>query len=112
MANYCFVAPILAGGADKMVSFIQDEITNNANHDRFVRSAGMTREQVWIQHTPMGDFAVVSYEVEDPATTFAALTNSTDPYAIKFRNFLKEAHGIDFSQPMPLNDLVLNWAAN
>ena|ERR1035437_4750126 len=111
MANYCFVAPILAGGMDKVHSFIKDEITNNANHDRFNRSAGMTREQVWVQHTPMGDFAVVSYEVDDPAKTFAALASSTDPYAVKFRNFLKEVHGIDFSQPMQLNERVLNWVA-
>jgi hypothetical protein len=111
MANYCFVVPILPGGADKMLAFIQNEIKNNPEHDRVVKSAGMTREQVWIQPTPMGDFAVVSYEVDDPAKTFRVLTDSTEPYAIKFRNLLKEAHGVDFSQPMPLNTLARNWAA-
>ena len=73
MTNDCFVTPNLAGGVDKIRSFIKDEITNNAK-------------------------------------TFTALTNSTDPFPIKFHNFLKEVHGFDFSQPMQLNQRVLNWS--
>jgi len=111
MANYCFVAPILEGGVDKMHSYIKNEVTNNASHDEFLRSAGMTREQVWVQHTPMGDFAVVSFEVEDPAKTFAAIATSKHPYAVKFRNHLKTVHGIDVTQPMDLNERVLDWRA-
>ncbi|MDR3576857.1 MAG: hypothetical protein P4L50_23575 [Anaerolineaceae bacterium] len=113
MANYCFVAPILAGGVDRMHTLIKNEITNNAaSHDAFLRSAGMSREQVWIQHTPMGDFAIVSYEVEDPAKTFSAIATSTHPYAVKFRNHLTAAHGIDFTKPMDMNERLLDWHAN
>jgi len=111
MANYCFVAPILEGGLDRMHAFIKNEITNNASHDEFLRSAGMSREQVWVQHTPMGDFAVVSYEVEDAAKVFAAVATSSHPYAAKFRAHLKAAHGIDVTQPMELNQRVLDWHA-
>ena len=111
MANYCFVAPILPGGLDRMHAFIKNEITNNASHDEFLRSAGMSREQVWVQKTPMGDFAVVSYEVEDAGKVFAAVATSNHPYAVKFRNHLKAAHGIDVTQPMELNERVLNYQA-
>jgi hypothetical protein len=59
----------------------------------------------------MGDFAVVSYEVEDAAKTFAAVAISSHPYAAKFRAHLKAAHGIDVTQPMELNQRVLDWHA-
>src|SRR3990170_1714017 len=111
MSNYCFVAPILPGGEDKMKAWIKDEVKNNADHDRVMLQAGVSREQVWIQHTPMGDFAVSSFETDDPGKTFKVLTNSNDPWAAKFRDLLSKAHGIDFSQPMPLNELVADWQA-
>lgn len=111
MANYCYVLPILASGEHKMHSLIKDEITNNVNHDRFNQSSGVTPEQVWIQHTPMGDFAVIRYAVDDPARAFTELTHSTDPFAIKSRDFLREIQGVDFYQPMQMNERVLNWGA-
>jgi hypothetical protein len=64
MANYCFTAPILPGGEEKVRRFVQDEIQHNPNHDRVFQKAGISREQVWIQRTPMGDFAVASYEID------------------------------------------------
>jgi len=111
MANYCFVAPILPGGEDKMNKWIHDELGKSADHDRVMRQAGVSREQVWIQRTPMGDFAVASYESDDPAKTFQVLASSNDPWAAKFRDLLSKVHGIDFSKAMPLNELVADWHA-
>ena len=109
MSNYCFVSPILPGGEEKMKKWIHDDLSNSANHDRVFRQAGVTREQVWIQRTPMGDFAVVSYETSDPGKTFQVLATSTDPWAAKFRDFLSKAHGIDITKPLPLNEMVADW---
>lgn len=69
----------------------------------------MSREEVWIQYTPMGAFAVSSFETDDPGKTFKILANSNDPWAAKFRNMLSKAHGIDFSNAMPLNEQVAEW---
>ena len=66
MSNYCFLTPILPGGEELMREWIRDESINNVNHDRVFQIAGITREQIWIQRTSMGDFAVASFEVEDP----------------------------------------------
>ena len=109
MSNYCYVTPILPGGEEMMKNWIRDEIINNADHDRVFGMAGISREQVWIQRTPMGDFAVVSFEVEDPGKAFRVLGSSTDPWAAKFRNFLMRAHGVDVTQPLPLNEQVGDW---
>jgi hypothetical protein len=111
MANYCFTAPILPGGEEKLRRFVQDEINHNPNHDRVFQKAGITREQVWIQRTPMGDFAVASYEIDNPTRAFEELAKSTDPWAEKFRNHLMQAHGFDLTQPMLLNEQVLDWDA-
>jgi hypothetical protein len=109
MANYCFASPILPGGEQLMRKWIKENITNNADHDRVFRSAGISREQVWIEKTPTGALAVVCFEVKDQAQAFKVLGSSTDPWAVRFREFAAKAHGIDFSKPMPLNELISDW---
>ena len=109
MANYCFVAPILPGGVEKMKTWTRDDIMNNANHDRVFKAAGITREQVWLQNTPMGEFAVVSFEVDDARHAFKSLASSTDPWAARFRSFLKEAHGFDLAQLGAPNEQLIDW---
>ena len=109
MANYCFVAPILPGGDTRMKNWASEGIKNNKDHDQVMQEAGVTREQVWIQHTPMGDFAIASLEVRDPKKAFEVLGSSKEPWAEQFRNHLKMAHGFDFSQPVPINEQVADW---
>jgi hypothetical protein len=111
MSNYCFCAPILPGGEEKMKKWDRDEIQGkgSAGHDKVFREAGITREQVWIQRTPMGDFAVASFEVEDAGKAFKTLANSTDPWAARFRDLLKQAHGFDLKRPLHVNELSIDW---
>jgi hypothetical protein len=78
----------------------------NANHNRVFRQSGITAEQVWIQRTLMGDFGVVTFGTEDPGKTFRTLATSTDPWAVQFCDLLKNAHGIDVTQPMPMNAMI------
>jgi hypothetical protein len=92
-----------------MRKWIDEQILDNPNHDRVFRQAGITAEQVWIQRTPMGDFGVVTFGTEDPGKAFQTLSTSTDPWAIQFRDLLKKAHGIDVTQPMPLNEMIADW---
>ncbi len=84
-------------------------IVNNKEHDEVFRAAGISREQAWVQHTPQGDFAVVSMEVKDPAKAFQAFATSPKPWAVKFREFLKNAHGFDVTHPVPPNELIVDW---
>jgi len=109
MANYCYCVPILPGGEEKMKQWNKNDITDSASHDRVFHEAGISREQVWVQRTPMGDFAVVSFEVESPEKAFRVIATSTDPWAARFRDLLKQAHGVDVKQPMQMNELLVNW---
>ena len=109
MANYCYAVPILPGGESLMQKWIQENIVNNKEHDKVARAAGISREQVWVQHSPQGSLAVVSFEVKDAGMAFKTIGTSTDPWAVKFREFLMKAHGIDVSKPAPLNEQVVDW---
>lgn len=111
MANYCFFAPILSreAGLEEMKKWNKEMVVNNKEHDEVFLAAGISREQVWVQHTPQGDFAVASFEVKDPMKAFQTLATSQKPWAVKFREFLNKAHGIDMSQPVSPNELIVDW---
>lgn len=111
MANYCFVQPIAPGGEEAMKKWAQHGIKGNKGHDSVFKQAGITREQVWIQRTPMGNFAVVSMEIADVPKAFGLLATSKDPWAAEFRAFLQKAHGIDIAKPMAPNEPVVDWKA-
>jgi hypothetical protein len=82
MTNYYFEPPVLAGGTDKSLFLIRDEIINYADHKQFNQYSGLTRAQPLIQNT-----------------------------LLKFGNFLIEIHGVDFPQPMQLNESVIDCGA-
>jgi hypothetical protein len=111
MTNYCFTAPILEGGIELMKKWIEENIVNNKEHDAVFNTAGISRETVWIQHLPQGDYAVASYDTDDPEYSFKVLTTSNDPWAVKFRDHLKKVHGIDLSTGHPplLNKMMVDW---
>ena len=111
--NYCFTIPILPGGIELMKKWNEENIVNNKEHDAVFMTAGITHEQVWIQHMPQQqnkDFAVVCYETSDPEQSFKVLATSDEPWAAKFREHLKNAHGLDIAQTsIKLNELLIDW---
>jgi len=110
MANYCFTVPFLPGGIELARKWNQENIVNNKEHDDVFNEAGISREQVWIQHLPQGDFAVASYETDNPEKSFKVLATSNKTWAVKFREHLKKAHGLDIPQSsMQLNEVAVNW---
>ena len=114
MTNYCFVLPFLSGRIDLAKKFAQENGGSNKEHDEFYKSAGISREQVWIQRSPPGsgspDLEIVSIEINDPGQTFKEFATSNHPWAVKFREFAKSAYGIDFiGPPPPLNESIVDW---
>ena len=95
-----------------MKKWNEENIVNNKEHDAVFMTAGISREQVWIQHMPQQnqDFVVASYETSDPEQSFKVLATSNKPWAVKFREHLKNAHGLDITQsPMQINEFIVNW---
>jgi hypothetical protein len=53
---------------------------------------------------------ISKFETDDPEHSSKVLATSNQPWAVKFREHLKKAHGFDLSQSGPqLNELVVNW---
>ena len=113
MTNYCFAVPILPGGIELMKKWNQENTVNNKEHDAVFEAAGISREQVWIQHSSQGDFAVANYETTNPEQSFKVLATSNEPWAVKFREHLSKVHGFDISQSssstMQPNELIIDW---
>ena len=66
---------------------------------------------VWVMRTPMGDFGVVLLEGDDPIAANAAFASSQDPFDLWFKQNVKEFTGIDFGQPVPPTEQLLDWRA-
>jgi hypothetical protein len=81
----------------------------NAEFKESRRKAGLHKEEVWLQNTPMGDFAVVYFDADDPAKVFERFMTSQDPFDVWFREkILIECHGMDPSAPPPpINETIL-----
>ncbi len=106
-----FAAPLIPGTTDadreEMLSCGQ-----GARHDDYVASRrrhGITRESVWIQSTPVGDFAVVMIESPDLSTALHGLATSDEPFDVWFRSHLVTVHGMDLAQGMTLPEQVLDY---
>ena len=113
MAYYAFVNPVIAGKMESWKSHIK-EMNGPRNHERKEsrKKAGLTVERVWLQHTPMGDFAVVYWEAKDISRVFDGLIKSDAPFDKWFRDkILVEVHGMDLSKPLLMNELMLDFKA-
>jgi hypothetical protein len=113
MAYYAFANPVLPGKIETWKSYVK-EMNGPRNKERVEsrKRVGLTLERVWLQHTPMGDFAVVYWEAEDIGKVFEGFMKSDVPFDKWFRDkVLVEIHGMDISKQPAMNKLVLDYMA-
>jgi hypothetical protein len=112
MAHHAFANPILPGKLDVWKSYVKElNGPRNKEYNESRKRVGLTVERVWLQHTPMGDFAVVYWEAKDIGKVFEGLFKSDAPFDKASREKLAEVHGMDFSKLPPMNELVLDFKA-
>lgn len=103
MKSLLITAPILPGKLEawrRTVDLLLNEKIE-AYHDA-IREGGLSRLRVWHQPIPGGgDLAVVLYEGPAPERFLGRIATSHDEFSVWFKQGLAEAHGLDFSQPMP-----------
>ena len=113
MTAIAFTAPVLPGKSQEADTFFREV---NSRIDEFKKSrqalpGKMARESVWVMRTPMGDFGVVLLEGDDPIAANRAFAQSQDPFDVWFKEGVKSFTGIDFDQPLPPIEQVLDWRA-
>ncbi len=114
MPYYAFINPVLPGKVEAWKSYIK-EMTGPRNKElkESRKKVGLTVERVWLQHTPMGDYAVVYWKAKDIGKVFEGFIQSEAPLDKWFReNIFVGVHGMDFSKPIPpMNELLLDFKA-
>ena len=110
MAMFAIAFRILPGKTDDWRAFM-GELTG-ARKPQFAasRQAMGVRERTFLQHTPMGDFVLVTLEGDDPAGAFAKFGHGSDEFTTWFKQQVADVHGVDLAAPPPgpLPELVVD----
>ena len=71
------------------------------------------RERSFYQHTPHGDFIIVTLEGDNPEQAFMDFAKGDDDFTKWFATGVKEVHGFDLTQPPqgPLPELIVDSGA-
>jgi hypothetical protein len=102
--TFAFVMPVVPGKEETDAEMLRRMDTPGPEHDAYVaarRAQGLTREAVWHQKTPMGTFAIVLLEGDDIAASFGTIVSSDEPFAVQFREFVKDVHNVDLAKDPP-----------
>lgn len=105
-----FAAPIAEGKSEAWKEFLANAQGDRAEEWNQARAAaGLTKETVWHQASPAGEFAVVYQEGPDLADLMKRFAASETPIDKEFVAMLGDVHGMDLSQPMPAGELLTNY---
>jgi hypothetical protein len=103
MAELAIAVSILPGKTEAWKEFTRELEARRSEHEEVWRRLGGIRHVSWLQQTPEGDMVLVYYEAEDIDRVFQEFATSDDPLMVWFRERVKDIHGMDLSQPLPLS---------
>jgi hypothetical protein len=112
MANYVFALPIQPGKTEVMKGYAREmEGPRREEFRKRNQQIGLRAVQVWIQHTPDGDLALVRWETDDPRKAFEQMAKSDDPFEKWFREkIMVETFGRDPAGPVPpINEQIVDY---
>ncbi len=111
MQTIGFIAPLVPGKTETdrsaMVSCWRGE--RQEAYERSRRDLGITREAIYIQSTPAGDFAVVYMEADDVEAALKGMATSTEPFDVWFRDHVREVHGMNVEDGFPPPEQVVDF---
>ena len=113
MAAITFTVPIVKGMTEHWKQAVA-ELTGPraAEHAASRKRAGLTRELVCLQQTPMGDMVCVLLEGSDPLGSMKKLMESPDAFDQWFvKTVFVESHGMTPSDQPPAPEVVVDWKA-
>src|SRR5713226_1554835 len=112
IASLALAIPVLPGkteGVRKIFKAIKTEKWKE--YDRSQKRAGVKKERDFLQSSPMGDMVILYLESDDLNKAFSEFGASKDPFDLWIKKELKNATGVDFSQPSssPLPELLVSY---
>ena len=109
MGTVAFAAPLLPGKTDAWRQWT-DEMKGPRSGDfaDFNARHGLTRHAAWLQPTPMGDLVAVVLEGPGAEGMMGNVGSSDNEFDVWFRDNVAALHGIDFSNPPPLPEAIID----
>lgn len=105
----CMAFPVLPGQRDALIEFASKLMgERRAEFDN--SQVTVSKEQWYIQSTPLGDLCVVRVEAADPMAVFEGLASSTEPFDVWFREQVQATTGVDLrNTPSELPVCIFDW---
>jgi len=97
MAQHAVTAPILPGKLEAWKDFLRELGGPRCREFEASRRDVGLRERVYLQETPQGAFAIVTWEGAEPQKAMQIFGRQTGPFADWFRAKIKDLHGIDLA---------------
>ncbi|SVB67086.1 uncharacterized protein METZ01_LOCUS219940 [marine metagenome] len=93
---------------------LEQHIAEAVEHEEFeetLKGFGIMHESWHIQETPQGDLLILVFQSDDPASMLQEFAQSEKPLPVLQKQFIKEALGVDLSQPPPgpLPRTIFEW---
>jgi len=108
-SHYAFAVPILPGKTDVWKVMVEEvKGPRRKEYKASRKKAGISHEHVWLQHTPQGDFVVVSVVGKNPEKMVERFAASKDPFDKWFMAQIAEVHGVDPNKMPPPNEDYLD----
>jgi len=107
-----FAVPLLPGKAGALRGWAAEAFDSRRGELTESRLAlGQTREEIFLNATPVGDVAVAYLEGKDPVEANREFAASAAPYDRWYKDRLKEFFPpfVDFDQPVPANQTIWDW---
>ncbi|MBI3024048.1 MAG: DUF6176 family protein [Thaumarchaeota archaeon] len=107
---YALAAPILPGKLEAWKNLVNEiKGPRKKEYQASRKKMGVKHERVFLQHTPQGDWVVVSFEGKDASKVFERFMSSKDPFDQWFGKQVSDIHGFQLSgAPPPPNELYLD----
>jgi hypothetical protein len=111
MKLYAFVAPIQPGKTAEFRQFVGElEGSRKEEYEASRKSAGISRENIFLQTTPKGEMVAIVQEAETEKGALDSLRSMKDPFNVWFFQKLTEIHGLDVvGTDVPVNELLLDY---
>ena len=112
MASLAFILPVIPG-KEQTDREVLDRFVNGDEKEAFAawhRSHGVRRHAVWHQTTPNGTVAIVLLEADDTEAALRGAATSQEPFDRRFRDWVKDVHGVDLANDPPPDVVpLIDW---
>ena len=94
------LAPILEGKLDAWKQWTT-ELNSSGDLKDFNSRYGLTRHAAWLVETPSGPAVIALHQGSGSDELMQKLAGSDNEFDLRFKDRLKEFHGMDLTQPPP-----------